>query len=302
MYRIYTTILLLFTLSLHAQSEQFSFLKPSDSLHFPRRNAVVYTTAGIATTALIGLNQLWYKDYPQSQFHFINDNDEWMQMDKAGHLLSCYHLSRLSAETFQWAGMSPKSQLLYGAASAWAFMSVVEVFDGYSAEWGASWGDVVANTTGTALFVGQELLWHEQRILPKFSFHQTYFAPLRPNVLGSSWNEQLLKDYNGQTYWLSFTMASFVHSKIIPKWLQLAVGYGATGMITGRSENSSESIYPSYARKRQFYLSLDINLQKIPTKNRVLKTLFSALNFVKIPAPTLEYQASGKWYGHWIYF
>ncbi len=302
MYRFLYTILLLFTLSLHAQREQFSFLKPSDSLNKPRRNKVVITTTGLATTALVGLHQLWYSDYPQSKFHFINDNDEWLQMDKAGHLLSCYHLSRLSAESFRWAGMSQKSQLLYGATSAWAFMSVVEVFDGYSAEWGASLGDIVANTTGTALFVSQELLWKEQRILPKFSFHQTYFAPQRPNTLGNTFNEQLLKDYNGQTYWLSANLQAFTKSNLIPNWLNVAVGYGANGLLTGKSENNTVLGLNNYPRERQFYLSLDIDLTKIRTKNRILKTVFSTINFLKIPAPTLEYQASGKWKGHWIYF
>ena len=36
---------------------------------------------------------------------------------------------------------------------------------------------------------------------PKFSFHQTKFASQRPETLGASLNEQILKDYNGQTYW-----------------------------------------------------------------------------------------------------
>jgi hypothetical protein len=32
---------------------------------------------------------------PRSDFHFINDNAEWLQMDKAGHIYSSYHLGRL---------------------------------------------------------------------------------------------------------------------------------------------------------------------------------------------------------------
>ena len=58
------------------------------------------------------------------------------------------------------------------------FLTVVEVFDGYSSEWGASSGDIVANVSGTALYVSQELLWNEQRITPKFSFHQNKFSSL----------------------------------------------------------------------------------------------------------------------------
>ena len=38
----------------------------------------------------------------------------------------------------------------------------------------------------------------------------------------------------------------------------------------------------------QFYLSLDIDLVKIKTKSKFLKSVFSVINFIKIPAPTLE--------------
>jgi hypothetical protein len=79
---------------------------------------------------------------------------------------------------------------------------------------GAS-GDIIANASGTALFVSQELLWKEQRITPKF--HTTQYAQYRPNVLGSSLAEQMLKDYNGQTYWLSVNLHSFYKGSKIPK-------------------------------------------------------------------------------------
>jgi hypothetical protein len=74
-------------------------------------------------------------------------------------------------------------------------LTAVEVMDGYSAEWGASW-DIIANAAGTALYVSQELIW-EQRITPKFSFHTTKYASFRPSVLGSSFQNKF-KDYNGQ--------------------------------------------------------------------------------------------------------
>ncbi|MEJ6491389.1 MAG: hypothetical protein QNL60_02870 [Flavobacteriales bacterium] len=57
-----------------------------------------------------------------------------------------------------------------------------------------------ANALGSGLFLGHHLLWKEQRIVLKFSSHPTEFAKYRPEVLGSSYPERLLKDYNGQTY------------------------------------------------------------------------------------------------------
>ncbi len=285
-----------------AQNSFENFLKPSDSLNKKRQNTVFISEAVLASGALIGLNQLWYADYPRSNFHFINDNSEWMQMDKVGHLFSSYQIGRFGAEALNWSGTSKKNQLVYGASLGFVFLTAVEVMDGFSEEWGASMGDVIANASGTALYVSQELIWKEQRIIPKFSYHKTQYSNYRPDVLGSTFPEQIIKDYNGQTYWLSANIYSFSKGSKIPKWINLAFGYGAEGMISGNNDNNSPILVPKPERFRQFYLSLDVDLTKIDTKSHFLKTFFSVLNTVKIPAPTIEYSPhSGfKFYG--LYF
>lgn len=279
-----------------------TFLKPSDSLNKSRFKGVVISETALASLALVGLNQLWYSDYPHSNFHTIDDSSEWLQMDKVGHLFSTYHLASFGANSLKWSGADRKSQLLYGSTIGFAFLSVVEVFDGTSSQWGFSWSDMAANATGTTLYVSQELLWNEQRIVPKFSFHTTQYASVRPNVLGNSFSQQILKDYNGQTYWLSANVNSFLKQSKIPKWLNVAVGYGADGMITGRSEINDSFLYPETQRKRQFYLSLDADLTKIYTKSQFLKTIFSIFNLIKIPAPTFEINGLGKVKFHYLYF
>jgi hypothetical protein len=47
---------------------------------------VFITEAVLASGALIGLNQLGIP-ITQSEFHFINDNADWLQMDKVGHFI-----------------------------------------------------------------------------------------------------------------------------------------------------------------------------------------------------------------------
>jgi hypothetical protein len=285
-----------------SQSQINSFLKPSDSLNSSRRNSVIIAQSALATSALVGLHQVWYADYPKSNFKLVNDNDQWNQMDKIGHIYASYHLGSFGAQTLNWSGCDKKSQLLYGATVGFAFLTTVEVFDGFSSKWGFSVGDVVANAGGTALYVSQELLWNEQRIVPKFSFHTTPYASARPNVLGSSLSEQILKDYNGQTYWFSANLHSFFKNSKIPKWLNLAVGYGAEGMITGKDELVNTVFFDEKNRTRQFYLSLDADLTKIKTKSHVLKTIFSVVSTIKIPAPTLEINSCGKVKGFGVYF
>jgi hypothetical protein len=285
-----------------AQNKLDSFLKPSDSLNLQRRNAVLVSETVLAASVLVGLNQIWYADYPRSSFHTINDNSEWLQMDKAGHVFSSYHLGNFGKSTLAWSGVSKKNQLIYGSTLGFAFLSVVEVMDGYSSNWGASLGDVGANAAGTALFISQELLWKEQRIVPKFSFHTTPYASARPNVLGSSLSEQILKDYNGQTYWLSTNVHSFFKGSKIPTWFNIAVGYGAEGMITGNEELVNTVFLPESERFRQFYFSFDADLTKIKTKSHLLKTVFEIFNTIKIPAPTFEISSRGDFKFHYFYF
>lgn len=283
-----------------AQSKLNDFFKPSDTLDTKRRNAVIISEAVFTSAALVGLHQIWYADYEKSSFQFKNDNNDWLQMDKAGHVFSAYHLGRMSAEMLNWSGVSKDDQLIYGAGYGFVFLTAVELFDAHSAEWGFSWGDVAANASGTALYVSQELIWNEQRIIPKFSFHTTKYADLRPELLGKSVSEQILKDYNGQTYWLSANVYSFVKNTTIPKWLNVAFGYGADGMIS--SNLNASNVLFNYERNRQFYLSLDVDLSKIETKSHFLKTIFSLFNTIKIPAPTFEINGSGKVKGHLFYF
>ncbi len=295
-------LIALWALPFFGQGTVERFLTPADSLDAGRRNTVVITEAVGATVTLAALNQVWYADYPRSDFHFIDDNAEWLQMDKAGHVFSAYHLGRIGSDVLQWSSASRKSRLLYGATLGFVFLSAVEVMDGYSAKWGASWGDVVANAAGTALYVSQECLWKEQRIIPKFSFHTTVYPGARPDALGSTLPEQVLKDYNGQTYWLSVNLKSFTKIDALPAWLNVAVGYGATGMITGEERVVNTVFFPDKQRIRQFYLSLDVDLTRIPTRSHTLKTLFSLFNTLKVPAPALEIKGSQGAYWHWMYF
>ena len=284
----YVLLFLIIGFCSEAQSKFSKYLEPSDSLNINKRNAVVITEASIAILSVIGLNELWYKDYPKSNFHTINDGKEWMQMDKLGHVFSSYQLGRFGAEALAWSGVRKKDQLVYGATIGFGFLTAIEVLDGFSEEWGFSWSDMAANAAGTSLYIGQELLWEEQRIMFKYSFHRTKYAPQRPDKLGNGLLEEALKDYNGQTYWLSANLKSFFKNSKIPSWLNVAFGYGADGMLTGENEPLNIR-YPNQSRIRQFYLSFDVDLTKIRTNSHFLKTIFSVFNAIKVPFPALEF-------------
>lgn len=298
---IFYIIIGLLSFGFFAQTKTDTFLKPSDTLHKQRRNAVIISQSTAAGLSLLALDRLWYSDFDRGSFRTVNDNNNWLQMDKMGHAFAAYQLGSLGANTLNWAGVSKNNQLIYGATLGLGFLTAVEIMDGFSTEWGFSWGDMAFNAMGSGLYVGQQLLWQEQRVLLKFSFHQTSYAKLRSEVLGDGFLEELLKDYNGQTYWLSANVNSFLKSDKIPKWLNLAFGYGAEGMAAATASDTPVDLQPDN-RQRQYYLSLDIDLSRIKTNSSLLRTLFDVFNLIKLPFPALEMNSQGAVKLHYIYF
>jgi hypothetical protein len=272
-----------------------SLLPATDTTSVYKTRKLVLGASALAVTggSLIYLNQAWYQQYNSSSFHFFNDNDEWFQMDKYGHVLTTYQTGRLVMGSMKWAGYPRRSQLIVGGMSGLLYMSAIEVMDGYSNGWGFSWGDMGANALGSGLAIGQEALWKEQRIQLKFSFYQSPYAQYRTDLLGKTVTTQVLKDYNGQTYWLSVNPSSFFKTENrFPKWISIAVGYGADGMLGARDNNvlvvDEYGNTKTFDRYRQYYLSLDVDFTRIPVKSKFLKAVFSAVNIMKIPFPNME--------------
>ena len=168
-------LLFFLLLSLTLFSQNSSFYEKSDTLNIKRRNAIIISEGIVLSGALISLNELWYKNYPQRNFHLKNDYNQWKQMDKVGHFMTSYYGGKLGMDALNWAGVSKKNQLIYGAGIGFVFLSAVEILDGFSEEWGASTSDVIANAAGTGFLIGQELLWKEQRISVKYLFPSDQF-------------------------------------------------------------------------------------------------------------------------------
>jgi uncharacterized protein YfiM (DUF2279 family) len=261
---------------------------------------------------LVGLNAAWYSNYPRSEFHTFNDNKEWLQVDKAGHMYSAYIESYASMELWRWTGIERKKRIWYGGLSGVVYQTIIEILDGFSAEWGWSWGDFSANVLGSATLISQELAWDDQRIRLKFSSHYNYYHDPEldkraDELFGTSWAERILKDYNAQTYWASVNLRSFFPKSKLPPWLAVAVGYGADGMF-GATENIATDengvVYfdrTDIKRYRQWYLAPDIDFTKIKTKKIGVKILLMALSAIKMPTPSLEF-SNGKFSVNALHF
>jgi len=259
----------------------------------------------------VGLNNIWYADYERESFHLFNDMKEWNQMDKAGHIWTSYQLSRASTATWKWAGLNEKKSILLGSLSALTYQSIIEINDGFSTEWGFSWGDMAANVVGTGAFAFQELGWKDQRIQIKFSYNAYDYPPdqieRRNQLFGTGTLERVFKDYNSQTYWASVNLKSFFKQSILPAWLNIAVGYGAEGMLGGfenkwTDKDGTEITRYDVERLRQFYFAPDIDLTKIKTKSKFLRSVFFIVNSIKVPAPTISWDSKGTCRVYAFYF
>lgn len=301
-------------------ASKFLSLEPASS--FDKRR--FWISAGTGTAVYSGFSvalwNAWYKDFPLTEFHTFDDMAEWKGMDKSGHLFSTWMEANLVFHGALWTGMDRRKAAWTGVGVGMGLQSTVEIMDGFSEEWGFSWGDVAFNVLGAAAFMGQEMAWEEQRIVfkvsgrrpaystePVFSVdgrHSTTLDERAAYLYGISAPEVILKDYNALTIWASANVSSFlpqVEQKGFFGCLNVALGFGANNLYGG-FENQweeeegvvfllDENAYPRY---HQFYLSPDIDLTRIPTRSRWLKFALGILNVFKIPAPAMEVNTLGK--------
>lgn len=285
-----------------SSNSQRSFWTNADTINPIRFTGVSSGIGSVWIGSTIGLSRVWYSGVEKSPWHTFDDSRNWLQMDKAGHFYAAYKLNQLSTELYRWSGAKKSTSLWMGLGVSVGYQTTFEMLDAYSSAWGFSWSDVAANSAGSFIYSGQQLLWDEERIIPKFSYHPTEFASIRPEVLGSSFSESLLKDYNGQTYWLSFSPGAFMKDSKIPKWACISLGYSAHSKLKGDSEIYLDEVTGnSYISQREFILSLDIDFSKLPIKKPWLKAIVKQFNYVKIPFPALVLRG-GNATGNLLYF
>lgn len=302
---------------------KLSFYEPADTVHNKRLLTVSIIGATTYTASLLALNEFWYKDFERESFHTFNDWGEWENMDKFGHAYSAYFQSKLFFEAVRWTGVSHKNSAIAAFAFSTLAQTSIEFLDSKSSRWGWSWHDVAFNTGGSLLFSAQEILWSEQKFKLKFSYTPVNYSNtlITNNGVTSSINdraiesfgdgfaERLVKDYNAQTIWLSMNLKSIFAPKSskFPAWFNIAVGYGAQDLLGAfgngwRRNNINFNPGEDFNRTKQLYISFDIDLERLPIKNRFLRGVFKVINIIKIPSPTLEFNTRGEQVFHLLYF
>lgn len=294
-----------------------NWLRPDSTYNTNRFGIATGTGSVLYGAASIGLYQIWYSQFDRIPLRSFDDWQEWNQMDKAGHMFTAYMFSRYAFAGLRWSGLKRPAARYTALGVANLLQGTIELMDGHSAGWGFSWSDFGANIAGSLVFTAQDAAWHEQRILMKLS------SDLRPipdiPVLGSggavsnlgyivekrfgtNFFERYIKDYNAQTIWMSANPRSFFPESKIPVWLNVAVGYGVENVYGAYGnvwEIGNAGFRYEPERYRQVFLSPDIYFSRIPTKKRWVRLALGALDFIKFPAPALEF-SEGKFKGHWL--
>ena len=287
-----------------------------------------YTALGIGSViygaGTYSIVRYWYSDYGFTKFHIFDDWGEWQHIDKIGHIYTAYNQSSVMYDGARWTGMNKNNSLVFGITMGMLLQTTIEVLDGFSPKWGFSIADMGANVMGAGLFFAEQKFWDEQRILMKVSSGKRKYSTdkitandgisftsldARVNyIFGNSFPERYLKDYNAQTYWLSFNISSFIKDDKIPHWINISLGFGAQNMYGGYSNSWTDNYGNAFSlsedldRYKQFYLTPDIDFSKIQVKSQFLRSVFKALNIIKLPMPGIEVNTRGKLQFHYLVF
>lgn len=271
----------------HAAPVPFEGYNPNEtSIRWDHAAIVSAALAGTVTAIHIYQRNAWWKDQ-RTDFHFVDDNEYALNVDKAGHYAAGAFNSFLGQKAFEWSGFSKEASVWGGFAIGALFQTYVELEDGYAGNWGFSRGDAYANLIGAAWPVVQYYVPYAEHIQPKF----TYWPSTRL-LEGKHHGGNIIDDYEGQTYWVAVHVHGLLPKSwksYWPDWLGIALG------VSVREIENRE------ATQRNVILALDYDMSKIiPGESWWLHTLKQALNFLHFPSPAIRISPGFVSYG--LYF
>jgi hypothetical protein len=252
-----------------------------------RLTLVGVTMAGIWTGMHIYYSNTWWKDQ-RKYFKFAQDGYYARNIDKVSHIYTANAFTVTTATAFEWAGISPRNSLIYGAITTTAYETYIEINDGFAPIWGFDWVDMGANIFGAVY----PFLQKEAPVLQNFNFKWSF----KPDWIKkkSQNTDDLLDDYTNMTFWLSVSPEGLLPknlAKYYPGFLAFAIGLSIKN--ASHTAGSKEAYH-------EWFLSFDYDLNNFPGNTDFLKKLKKILNFYHFPAPAVRISPSGIWYG--LYF
>lgn len=252
---------------------------------------------GVASLTLIAygaayglvLEKGWWDDNGGRGFHWENDFDYALNLDKLGHFAAGVALGEFFYEGYRWAGASEFQSYLFAGASALATHIAIDIKDGFAPKWGFSVFDVLSGGLGGFLPMAERYVPVFKYIDLKWSYwiNSRAYYNHEHDASGGIFTD----DYVNHTYWLSlkpYRMLPEAARKYYPSWLAIAVGLSIDDNVFLDD--------PHPKPHREVYIALDYDLEAFRPQSRLARTIIKALNYFKLPAPTIQVYPEFHWY------
>ncbi|MCC6864717.1 MAG: DUF2279 domain-containing protein [Ignavibacteria bacterium] len=248
-------------------------------INYIKFGAITGVTAGAFWWLHNYQKNAWWKDQ-RGSFHFANDWAYAMSADKFGHFFDGAFIQALYRGAFEWVGFNPTAAQWIAAAFSIAYMTDIEIEDGFATTWGFSPGDQICNVTG-ALYPVAQYYWKPLR---SFNLKWSYYPS--EEITSGNKNGAFLDDYNGQTMWLSVNIHDFLGKKAKNFWPDYL------NIVVGRGVNNYTEFDKRYS---DIYLGLDLNWEKIIPGNSTFMLWFKNVinHFRFFPLPALRFNKNG---------
>jgi len=266
-------------------------------------NIKLLPTAIVGTTTLgifiiqheLQQNTIWKE---VGKFHFAEDIQYALWADKFGHFYGGYFIGYLFNEALLTCGFSDDLSTILGGVLSLSYQTYVEMLDGMSVNWGFSPSDFYADLIGSAYYVAQKYVPVLQNFTPKFSY-------VNPKWLGEkdrNPHESFIDNYSAQNFWMSINIRNLIGGstkRYLPDWLQLSVGYAAYSLCSPGSglcdPKVSTPISNDVWGNPRIIVALDYDLVKLlPDGPPIWNWFKQSLNYIKFPAPALEFRYKGR--------
>ncbi len=248
----------------------------------PRLALVGGLTAGGFIYGHVILSNLWWKGEP-SRFHFDWDHD-WrysLGADKLGHAYFPYLTAGVYRQALEWTGLDTATSLYAAASAALAYQTYVEIRDGFSKQWGFSWGDWGADLIGASLPVLQYEVPALRPFEVKISFHPS-------EKFKAGMYNAIIDDYESTFHWVSINVHDLLPEawqRWYPRFVNLAIGH------------TVKDLDGAGGGHHELYLSLDWNVKGLPGDGWFWNLLKRNVDFYHLPAPAVRIAPGIVWYG-----
>ena len=239
---------------------------------FSRKATLTYGIAIHSALAIIlEYKWWWHNDYHPFEIEdegFLDDYS--LGVDKFGHFYTSYFYFNALQNLMRWGGYDETTKLWVSVSIPALYAISLEIGDGFS-HYEFAPDDLLANALG----LGYGILQRKYRYLDNFIFKWSYIPT---GEYRGRFNYPITNDYDGHIYWLSFKMHNLLPEPVKqywPKFLNLAVGYGAVNASVG-------STMPM---KSKYAISLDYNLTELPLEGETWETVKNIFDLLHFPAP-----------------